>query len=491
MLLQHTLRYLPAQLLSPLAQLLSMVLWTHWLNPAQMGVFTLATVTQEVAYLLCLNWFSVYALRYQPAADDRPAVDRYLATENMMLLASIALGLMLALGSALIWAEPQELWRAATAIGAYYVTRSASSHYAERARAQSSFLAYSVLQTAGPVGGLLLGWLALSQWRADAWALLLAYAVAQAIGIALALPRMGMLWTRMRPDREFLRAALRFGPPMILLGVLGWVGENYIRYLVQWREGATTLGLMIVGWALGRRCASVASMLVTTAAFPLASRLLNEGRRKEALHQLRNNAALLMAVLLPITAAVMVLGPSLVSLAVAQDYRQVTAELLALSVFAGAVRNLHMHITDQLMVLERRFSMVAAVSGVEIVLCLSASWVGLSMFGLHGAVWGQALGSGLSLVLSMHWARTRLGFDWPWLESLKIVVATGVMCAVLMSVPAWPTLTGLVVDSVLGAVVYGLVMAALFYPDLKLRLRRWRAGASPKPVRESKVSTWG
>ena len=33
MLIRQTLRYLPAQVLSPLVQLLSMVVWTYWLPP--------------------------------------------------------------------------------------------------------------------------------------------------------------------------------------------------------------------------------------------------------------------------------------------------------------------------------------------------------------------------------------------------------------------------------------------------------------------------
>ena len=80
MLIQHTLRYLPAQLLSPLAQLLSMLLWTHWLSPQDMGVFTLVTVTQEIAYVVSLSWYSVYALRYLPPvlksfADTHPGIE--------------------------------------------------------------------------------------------------------------------------------------------------------------------------------------------------------------------------------------------------------------------------------------------------------------------------------------------------------------------------------------------------------------------------------
>lgn len=473
MLIQHTLRYLPAQLLSPLAQLLSMVLWTHWLSPQDMGVFTLVTVTQEIAYVVSLSWYSVYALRYLPPASDREGLQRYLGTENAVVLAGTLVGAGVALVTAWTLAGSEALLPASLAISTYFVTRSASTHYAERARAQSKFAAYTALQIAGPVGGLVLGWLALEHLRADAWMLLLAYAAAQAAGIALALPALGMRWRWAAPDRALLVAAAQFGGPMLGLGILSWFAENYIRYLVQWAEGAAALGLMVVGWALGRRCASVASMLVTTAAFPLASRLLNEGRRDAALHQQRVNAAMLVAVLLPVTVAVEVLGPALVQLTVAEEYRELTGEMLALSMFAGALRNLHVHVTGQLMVLERRFGMCARVDLFEVVACALASAAGLALAGLQGAVAGQAIGSALTLLLSLHWARSQLGFHWPVAETVKVLAACVLLGATLQALQLPPTLAGLVVGSVTGALVYGAAMAALFWPDL----RRFVSGA--------------
>jgi O-antigen/teichoic acid export membrane protein len=475
LLIQHTLRYLPAQLLSPLVQLLSMVLWTHWLTPAQMGVFTLVTVTQEIAYLVCLSWFSVYALRYLPASSDVPGTQRYLGTENAVMLAGAVGGALLAMATAMLLAEPSERTTATLAIGAYFVSRSASAHYAERARAQSSFVAYTVLQTAGPVGGLSLGLLALQHLPGDAWTLLLAYALAQALGVLVALPAMGMRWRLAAPDASLLKAAAAFGAPMCGLGVMGWIGENYIRYLVQWQQGAAALGLMVVGWALGRRCASVASMLVTTAAFPLASRLLNEGRREAALGQLRVNAALLVGVLVPVTVALELLGGPLISLTIAGEYRQLTAELLGLSVFAGALRNLHVHVTDQLMVLERRFAMIARIDAFEIVACTAATALGLVLAGIQGAVLGQALGSALTLLLSLHWAQRKLGFVWPTQETLKVLAASAVMASALFALKPPPTLSGLIEGTLLGCLVYGVSVAALFWSDVRRFVRTSRA----------------
>jgi O-antigen/teichoic acid export membrane protein len=472
MLIRHTLSYLPAQLLSPLAQLASMVLWTHWLAPEEMGIYTLVTVTQELAYLGCLGWFAIYVLRYWPDSSKPTERVRFLLMENAVVLASLALSALVAGVTA--WALPgdQPWGSSALAIAAFFATKAVSTHYAERARAQSSFVAYTLLQTAGPLGGLLLGWLAMSHLQPTAVVLLGAYAAAQALGVLLALPSLGILWRLPQVDAALLRAALAFGGPVLGLSALGWVAENYIRYLVQWHSGAATLGLMIVGWALGRRAAAVAAMLVTTASFPLAARLLNDNRRDEALGHLVLNAAWMVGVLLPVTVAMEILGPTLVELFVAQEYQAITSELLALSVVAGALRNLHMHTTDQLMVLERRVSMLAKVDVFEIVLCTALSLAGLMLEGLRGAVIGQALGSLATLILSGWLAHRYLGFRWPWQDTLKIALATGVMLlALLLLEPRRDTL-GLVLATVVGAGVYGVSIALLFAPQWR---RQWAA----------------
>ncbi|MDB5819552.1 MAG: polysaccharide biosynthesis protein, partial [Rhizobacter sp.] len=341
MLIRATLKYLPAQVLAPLAQLVSMVAWTHWLLPAQMGAFTLVTTTQELVYLAGLSWFSVHALRSLPGADRTSASwRRFLHTENAVVgVAAVAMtvfGVLFTLrlpGMSTGWVD-------ATWVAMFFVTRSLNAHYAERARAQSSYAAYTVLQSIGPIGGLALGVIGLQWLEPSATVLFASYALANAAATLFALPRLGMAWSLRRPDASVLRAAFAFGGPMLGISALGWVAENHLRYLVQWQSGAVALGLMAVGWGLGRRAASVAAMLVTTAGFPIASRLLNEGRRPEAIAQLAVNAAMLMAVSFPVCAGLVFIGPALVELAVAPAYREATSSILALSVISGMVRNL-------------------------------------------------------------------------------------------------------------------------------------------------------
>jgi len=118
-------------------------------------------------------------------------------------------------------------------------------------------------------------------------------------------------------------------------------------------------------------------------------------------------------------------------------------------------------------VLERRIGMLAKLDVVEIGLCAVFSLVGLYAEGVRGAVIGQALGSLLTLGLSLWLAHHRLGFRWPWRDTAKVTLASTVMLLALYALPYHHDLPGLVLASSVGAVVYGLACGLLFAPALR------------------------
>ncbi len=272
MLLRQTLLYMPASFLAPAAQFVSALAWTWWLGPADLGAFVLVSATQELAYLFALAWFSTYALRYMPGREDREAHARFLGTETTLMLLLVLPQVVAAWITVAVVDAADGTMTGVAIAAAYFVTRGLNMHYSERARAQAQIGAYTVLQTAGPVGGLLFGLAALETFGGGSLTLLAAYAAAQALGTAIALPMIGFSLKPARPDRQILKQAAAYGGPVLVLSVLGWAGENNLRYVVEHVSGPEAFGLLAVGWGIGRRCASVASMLVMAAAFPLASR---------------------------------------------------------------------------------------------------------------------------------------------------------------------------------------------------------------------------
>jgi O-antigen/teichoic acid export membrane protein len=283
----------------------------------------------------------------------------------------------------------------------------------------------------------------------------------------VALPMIGFSLRPAKPDLAILKAALASGGPMLILNCLSWLAENNIRYVIEEFGGAAVFGLMAVGWGLGRRCASVAAMLVAAAAFPLAARLLNEGDRPGALRQLKTNAALLTAVLLPSMAGLALIGGALTDFAVAEVYRETTRAILALSAFAGMVRFYHLHVPDQVLLLDERYVSIGVLHILETSLTACLGLIGFFEYGLVGAVYGALFASIVTLSVSSFWAIRDCGFRLPVLDTLKIASSTAVMALAVWLTPTEPGLLGIGVDVAVGVVVYSLAMSLIYFPVLK------------------------
>ncbi|WP_026789952.1 lipopolysaccharide biosynthesis protein [Pleomorphomonas oryzae] len=466
MLIRQTILYLPAQFLSPVAQFLSMMIWTWWLSPTEMSTFVLVTSTQELAYMVSRSWFSFYTLRFLPPAEDVSGRRRYLETETTLIglltlpeLAAAALSMHFFDGRG-------DQLTVFLIIAAYYVTRGLNNHFGERARAQDKIFAYTLLLTSGPVGGLVAGLFTTNIFGASAGELLLAYAAMQVVGTAVALPMIGASFRIARLDLAILKHAILNGGPMLAVNGIGWFGENGIRYVVDQIGGSAAFGLMAVGWGLGRRSASVASMLVAVAAFPIAARMINAGDREAALEQLKTNAALLTAVLLPSVVGLWLVTDILVDLAVSETYRDVTRAILGLAAFGGMVRAYHAHATGQMLILDGRYGLLLSIGLFEI-----TATCGLAAFGFHtnylvGVVGGALLASSLTLALSAIAAIRLCGFRFPVADTVRIAAASLVMGLVVHAVN-WPhTALGLVGAVAIGGLSYVATLAALYYRHL-------------------------
>jgi O-antigen/teichoic acid export membrane protein len=481
MLLRQTLRYLPAQLLSPAFQLLSMVAWTYWLNPSEMGNYVLISATQEFVYLFALSWFSIYALRFMPF--ERGAVERqsYLQTEATILALSIPISALGAIATAAL-IDGSFSWQSIAIIAFFFSTRGSNTHYSERARAQSNIAAYTLLQTIGPILGFFIAIAFLEFLAPTSDMLLLAYAIAQWIGSLVAAPMIGVSILPRTLSRSIVKAAFAYGGPILVLFALGWIAENNFRYIVEHMSGAAAFGLMAVGWGLGRRCASFGAMLVTTAAFPIAARLLNEGKRTEALAQLSTNAALLFGVMAPTVAGLALVGALATELLIAPIYREMTAAILGLSALAGAIRFFHIHVTDQIFILEQRVRYAGIVDIVEIAATVLLTIIGLMIGGPVGAVIGSATGSAIAALVSAYLAVRRMDFIMPYRDLGKILLATGLMAGCISLLPIHPTVGGLILAIAVGVVAYALAISVIYRGEVRPILDRFLSHRRPRSV---------
>ena len=464
MLLRQTLLYLPAQVLGPIVQFFSIILWTYFLAPQQMGVFALITAAQEFGYVGTLFWFTLYTMRYfdKGASPDAKAV--YLNTESGVLLAA---GAITAIGALALPLFLDAAWDmsliAATLV--YCLSRTIATHLTDRARTAADTLTYTVLQISWPVLGLGFGILFVKQYGASAANVLWGYAVAQILALAYALWRLEVGAQPLAFSRESVRIALRYGMPLVIGGLFVWLANNGLRFVIQHQQGAAAVGLVTVGWGLGLRAAAFAAMLVTAAAFPLAVARAREGGMAEGQMQLVRNGILLLAVLAPAAAGLWAISTPLVELLVAVPFREMTAAVLPWAIISGAVRNLRIHFGEQVFLLREETRVPLVNDVIDGLTTIAGGAVGLAYGGLAGSVMGAAVGAVLSLAITLACGAVWHKFTFPLGHLIRILGATAIMVAALQFVSVVPTVWSLLAAIVLGGVAYAAALAVL-YPQV-------------------------
>ncbi len=465
MLIRNTLLYLPAQLLGPLFQFIAAVVWTHWLNADSYGVLTYVVASHELVYVACLAWWSQYTLRYAATYAEPDARARFQSTENTIILLGVPA--QIALVALLLSALNVPLTIAMTsAASVACVSRAATTHLCERARAAGRIWVYTIGQSVGPVLGFAIALALVKFVAATPEAALAGFAVAQIAGLVWMWRELDLPATLARFDRGILKAALRFGAPLLVAGAIAWPSANGIRLIVEHVKGSEAVGLVSVGWGLGQRLSSVIAMLVTAAAFPLAVQHMVAGSRAEALKQLSQGGAILFALVAPAAAGIALTTRPMVELMISPAFRDATIAVLPLAALAGVVRNLRLHYCEQVFILFARTDLNIAVSVVETLATIALCLAGVVYAGLPGAAAGCLAGSAISTLFGFAVAVSRFGLRPPWDHVARILAATAVMSAVLMTPPvadsSAPALTRFIVDIVVGGAAYALALAALY-----------------------------
>lgn len=479
MLIRQTLAYLPAQLLGPLAQFAAAIALTHVLGAADYGLTMLVFASQELVFLLCLSWWTIYMMRYAGAHRDAAAQARFRMTEAGVLLATGGLQILATL-LVVLATEPgvSPLFQLGAVL--FTLTRSLVNLLSERARKAEAIGAYSALQIVAPLGGLALSLPALAFVGPHPEWVLILFALTQGAVAALTARRLGLALRPIGIDRAVLAAALRFGLPVVVASSFGWIAANGIRFVVEAAEGPVALGLLSVGWGLATRLAAVAAMMVTAAAYPLAVRAMEAGDAEGAKRQLSDNSLLLVILIAPATLGVIAISEPLVRLLIAAEYHAATIMILPWALVGAAIRNVRMHGWDQLYLLMEAPRPMLALEMIEAALTMVAAILGVLLGGLAGAVIGTTLAAAIIALGDAVYLTRRHGFAIPLGRCVRVLLAAAAMSGALallprLGLPVAPRWDSVIAAILLGMLAYAPVLAMLFPRETRDLVRAFRA----------------
>ncbi len=473
--LRKTILYMPASLLGPLIQLATIVILTHWLRPAELGIYALAVAVQDLAQIATLSWWSQYVLRYldETQPDRRAAQDR---TEiAVLIMAALVQTCIIAGATAFIVLDaPDPLLLAAVALAG--AARALVGHWSVRARAAEQIGLYALAQIGGP--GLTLA-LTLLGFVLVAPSLTVAF-FAMAIGhliVAAPLAQRGRYrHASTGIDRAVLVTAFRYGIFTTLGAGLSWVSMQSVRFVTDFTLGAAAVGLLHVGWGVGQRLATQLGVLATQALFPIAAAKARTEGIEVGVRQLGPAAPVLLAVLAPTVIAAVLLAEPAAALLVAAEYQSATATILPLATLAGAIRVFRHHYLDEVLQLAEEPRLMAMLDGMEAGLTILLCVVGAMTYGLTGAVLGALAATTLTTLAGWRLIARRYGPPLTLRDALAAAGASAAMILVLALMPSPAGLVGLLASGALAGLAYVVAFAAIDHKRMLAIVQESRRG---------------
>jgi O-antigen/teichoic acid export membrane protein len=452
--------YLPVQVISAIVGFGTLVVFTRLLSPHEFGQYALAFSVGALVQTAFLTWSEAATARFQVAETERGDPRTAIATLQRANLALSLTGIAVT-AAALFFLRLDPALELAI-LGA--VTASAGRGFfklrQERNRAEGDVKGYAFIEVTYIAGGFLLG--ALFAWMGFG-----APGVFAGMGIAvvLILARISRGEFRLsaggRFDPERLRSYLAYGMPITVWLILALVLSSTDRFLIAAFLDEAHVGAYHAGYSVGSRLLDVAFSWLGIAGGPAMVAALERGGRPALERVARDQATLMVRLLLPATVGVVLVADPLTQLLVGEAMRADAARITPWIAVSAFFSGFAAHYLGHAFTLGKRTGLYMVLMTLPAAANLGLNLVLVPRFGIIGAAWGTLASFVVCAVISWAAGRRVLKLPIPWGTVARAGLASGLMAAAVLALPAPGGLGELVLKSAVGALVYGLAMFAL------------------------------
>jgi O-antigen/teichoic acid export membrane protein len=452
--------YLPVNIVQGVVGLLTIVVFTRVLSPADYGVYALAFSATSLVYTGLFVWLEASMARFYAPEAVANRLPGHFAT-IYRTFAALAVGFPL-LAGAILWLipMPQGLRFAVGAGLASIIIRSLLKLAQERRRAAGEVTGAAVIDMIQTAGGFAVGAvLAILGWGGGAP--LIGAGAAAAVLLVWALPTE---LTRAKggafePSRVKMYAA--YGFPVAGSLILSLVLATTDRFLLAAYLNETSVGVYHAGYSLANRTLDVMFIWLGMAGGPAAIAALERGGHgalREAAHE---QASFMVALTLPAAVGLALVARPLAEVMIGPGLREGAAHVtpwIAASAFMAGVTTYYFHTA---FTLARRTKLLMLAMAAPALSNLALNWLLIPRFGLDGALWATLASYGLGAVASFGLGRRALALPVPWTTLGRAGLAAAVMALAVSLVPSSGGVIELFAKAAVGAAVYGALALML------------------------------
>lgn len=445
--------YLPANAVQGLVGVLTILVFTRLLEPADFGRYALAFSVMAIVHVVVFTWVEAAMARFWAAQTGPEDLRRHFATLYRAFGVLTLVFVPVAALALWLWPlAPALKWAVGVGLAAVPI-RSAFRLVQERQRAAGQVGAAAGLDIAVTVGGFLVG-------VAAAW--LGAGGAAPIIGLAVA-PLLFLpifLWRDARQgagapfDPARARAYAAYGYPIAASLILALVLSSTDRFLLAAFLDEAAVGAYHAGYSLANRTLDVIFIWLGAASGPALVMALERGGRARLLEEAGRQAGTFVLLALPAAAGLALVARPLAEVMIGEGLRETAAAIgpwIALSALLAGATTYYFH---QAFTLAKRTPRLLLAMCAPALTNLLLNLLLIPPFGVMGAAWATAASFAVGLLASIGLGRGAVALPVPWSALLRCGAATAVMAAVVTLLPAPGGLPELLLKAGAGAVVY-------------------------------------
>ncbi|MFA5600326.1 MAG: lipopolysaccharide biosynthesis protein [Phenylobacterium sp.] len=475
------LGYLPVNIAQGVVGLLTLVVFTRLLTPAEFGHYALGFAVMSLLHTAVFTWNEAALARFQVAELDRGSGADHAATVQRTWLVLLLGALPLAALALLVWPLSGPLKLAVLAGLGAILPRTMAKLAQERRRAIGDVRGAAAIDLVQILGGFAIGAVCAMAGLGGA-SPLIGFGVAAALSVVWAVPQEIATASggRFQPARA--RRYAGYGIPVAASLILTLVLTSTDRFMLAAFLDEAAVGLYHAGYSLASRTIDVLFIWLGTAGGPALVAALERGGREGLAAEAREQASLMLLLTAPATVGLVLVAAPLCELMVGQDLRDGAAHVTPWIAASALLSGLTTYYFHQAYTLGRRTGLLIAVMAAPALANLALNLVLIPACGLDGALWATLTSYAIGLVASILLGRKVLPMPIPWAPLAQAAFASAAMAAVVVCIPPLGGIVELFLKVAVGALVYCGLVLAMDAGGLRSRalplLRRFTPGAA-------------
>ncbi|MDH4139975.1 MAG: oligosaccharide flippase family protein [Coriobacteriia bacterium] len=430
---RDALTYFPVRFLPALTSLITVPVFTRFIDPADYGFFYLVSAATSLTTTLATGWISPSVIRYYWPCEKEGKQDGFTATTLWLALASVG-SAAIVVGLAVLALAPRldpSLTRLVPAALGAFLASSLVTTLQQVQRAANRAKPYA--RVANTVTALVTVVSVCLVWRVGAGSLgiLLGTLTGNALVLPVVISRMhrdGSL-SPGSVDRGLVSEYASYGLPIMLANISSWALVLSDRYILGALRDAAEVGLYSVTYSLGEKIMQlVVTPLVLTMGPVMVQTWEKQGQKLAQQVQTQFTRYYLM-VTLPLLLGMQAVAQEFMAVFTGPDYRS-AYHVLGI-VAAGSLCYGLTQIAGTGVALHKKSSIIMTNTMLAAGFQIGANLLLVPRFGYAAAAW-NTLASYL-LLLGVTWIRSRPYMAWhlPWTDIARIAGASGIMWVVL------------------------------------------------------------